>query len=251
LITHNIMATAAKSKTRNRQERNKPRCSLNKLGEFASESNPSRRWRIVRDQKYPPVFVTAYYSLARDAIVEYIASGEESPDILIDHLKSLQDADYPDRKWWRNRTKSCADALAGFLVDFPSALLRDGIGARPGKKNSRAAFNIEGVRVTVRPDLILEGRDGHGKPVVGAMKLHFSKRHPLSKEAGEYVATMLHRYASERLGADGVKTPPRYSKVVDVFTGEVFEAPKSFKRRREDIRHACQFIASIWERVER
>jgi hypothetical protein len=62
---------------------------------------------------------------------------------------------------------------------------------------------------------------------------------------------MLHRYASERLSTDGVHTPPRFCKVVDVFTGEVFEAPRSFKRRREDIRRACQMIVSIWERVER
>jgi hypothetical protein len=116
-------------------------------------------------------------------------------------------------------------------------------------QSKSACFDIRGVRVSVRPDLYLSGVDGHGKPVAGCLKLHFSKNHPLTETSGQYVATVLHRYTELAFDAGVVYTLPRYCKAINIFTGDFYEAPNSYMRRREAIRDACESIASIWPRV--
>jgi hypothetical protein len=75
--------------------------------------------------------------------------------------------------------------------------------------------------------------------------LYFSKNEPLTNKIGEYIAAILHQYAEARLAKRG-GCDRRLCRVIDVFTGRFFLAPKAIKRKREDITDACQEIERMW-----
>src|SRR5680860_437992 len=66
-----------------------PRFSVNKLGEYLT-AKPSRRKRIIEDQKYPKPFQgTVGYKEAREAIIKYIIK-DYNLEILSDAVKLLK-----------------------------------------------------------------------------------------------------------------------------------------------------------------
>jgi hypothetical protein len=53
----------------------KVKFSVNKLGEYLT-ANPSRRKRIIKDQKNPKGFIVIRYKDARKALVDFFANGK-------------------------------------------------------------------------------------------------------------------------------------------------------------------------------
>ncbi|NBB81196.1 MAG: hypothetical protein GVY36_17455 [Verrucomicrobia bacterium] len=239
------MPTSKNRNTPQPKERSKPRISLNKLGEYAAESSPSRRRRIIRDQKHPKDFILPYYDPVRDAVVSYIANDEADLSPLRDAINKLEE-EAPSSPWKEQRLQSCLDAIAAFRSQFDAILEREKIYAVPARKTDPASIQINGVEVSVRPDLLVYGKDGRGKEIVGAIKLHFSKGHPLDDTSGKYVATLLHRHVEERLAGDDLHPSRKWCLVLDIFEGERFIAPRSYKRRRENLAAACEEIRSTW-----
>jgi hypothetical protein len=95
--------------------------------------------------------------------------------------------------------------------------------------------------------VLLRGANRLKQPVVGAVKLYFSKSFPLSAEGGEYVATAVHE-SVESLEPSAT-ADPRLCQVIDVFGGKVFHAPRAIVRRRKDLYAACEEIVRAWEAV--
>jgi hypothetical protein len=108
---------------------------------------------------------------------------------------------------------------------------------------------VEGVTVSVRPDLYL--RDKRTKELRGIVKLSILKGNTPKDgedpedEAAKYVGTVVHQYANEVISPTA-KIVPANCLVIDVFAQRVYEAPKSFKRRRDDVAAACREIARSW-----
>jgi len=229
------------------RERQEPRISLNKLGEYLAEKNASRRTGIVADQKRPKDAVVPYYDLARDVAVSFLA-GEISRDAVLDEMQRLFSAPEP-RQWFKGRNLSCAYALEHFLSRFENVLEGDLIKVVPVEKTVSSVLLISGVRVSVRPDVLLFGIDRSGHDFVGAIKLHFPRAYPLNSESGQYVATVLHQYIEGTYAAEDVKASRSHCIVIDVFSGEKYVAPAAYKRRRKDIAAGCQQIAALWPRV--
>ena len=50
-------------------------------------------------------------------------------------------------------------------------------------------LTVAGVDISVRPEVVLRGKDRLGNPTVGAVKLYIGKTFPLSDDAAAYVAT--------------------------------------------------------------
>ena len=66
------------------------RISVNKLGEYL-EANPSRRKKIVFDQKNPVAFKTTRYSRAKDIAIEYFEN-EFNDEIIVRGIDELENA---------------------------------------------------------------------------------------------------------------------------------------------------------------
>ncbi len=227
-------------------ERINPRISLNKLGEYITAS-PARRRRIIHDQKFPQVFITARYTDAQEVIAEYIAGGMRAADLIpkaMDRLLSLP----PRTEWESQNNNLCAEALDHFLevaeqLDIGDA---DCSTTDPEQPASVAIANVE---ISVRPEVVLTVTTGKRKGTIGAIKLAFSKTFKLSEEAGEHIASLLFHYM-DKTKPRGLSVSREKCILVDVFGEQITLAPKSYKRRMKDVVAACQEIDALWPKIK-
>lgn len=223
--------------------REAPRVSLNALSEYLVASAAGRR-RIIQEQKRPKPFQVAYYSEAEDAIARYLASDDRNLLDLQLNFKQLQKGGKsPD--WELGRRDTGIEALEGFKKLVPELPL-NGLEVRRGPQKSRY-LEVSGVTVSVRPEALLVQGTGDNRRL-GAVKLYFSKSKPLSEERGRYASTILHAYLETFYTKVGVPDY-RICMVIDVFAGKIHTAPRTYKRKRQDVEAACLEINLLWSEV--
>ncbi len=226
-------------KIRVRQE---PRISVSKLGEYAAVNDAARRRRIVCDQKRPKDYITPFYAEAQDFLTDFLLGGARSHEVLWEAVDMFSSAE-ASTPWQESRNQANADALVSFLGVVDELNLSD-FSLRRGQQDPPKLL-IQGVSVSVRPEVVFTSQNRLGNVTEGAVKLYINKSHLLSEEAGAYTATTLHQFVSAYPYADGF-CDYRLCYVVDVFGQHVFTAPRSFKQRRKSIEAACEEIKRAW-----
>lgn len=219
-----------------------PRISANKLGEYLV-SPPLRRQCIIERQKYPCSYIGAYYEPARSVIVDFIGGVIDRAELL---ARAEQIVAGPHESTYAmHKSHGCAAAILRFLDLEPRLDLR---GMKPVLVERHVKLDVEGVDVSVYPDVVLEGHDAKLRPTVGAIKLHFPKSHPHTEASAQYVATLLRMYAKLAMAERG-RVNEDACIVVDVFAGRVLSAPRGYRRRWRDIGAACDEIRRVWPTV--
>lgn len=227
----------------------KPRISANKLGEYIVEK-PHRQQQIVKNQKYQKGFIIKRYNIARSVITNFFMKKTSKEELLFE-IKGLLTSEYSKNasSFQRQDNQLSIEALEVFansdlldLLDLPDLDKLDNIRVKKGLNN----LLIEGVEVSVQPDILIKGKI-RNKDFVGAIKLHISKSHHLTKEAGEYVATVIHEYLEKEYPQFKVKL--EFCISIDVFTGEYFIAPRSHKKMKKNIKAACKAIKLLWSNL--
>lgn len=217
-----------------------PHVSANHLGEYLVGS-PAARKRIVHTEAKPVDPALRLYTEARTAITEYLCQGLKA-EVLEAHRQRLVSSSVLDEHEAR-RVAFNVEALHSFEQLVPSLGLDDLLLTPAGEEPP--ALHMAGVTVLVRPQVVLQRMARTGGVEVGVLKLYFSKTHPMAERAAEYVATTLHLYAEQHLAALG-PTDAGLCRVVDVFAGRVYRAPKAMTRRVQDMAHACEEIGERW-----
>ncbi|WP_163778611.1 hypothetical protein [Myxococcus vastator] len=220
--------------------RESPRVSVNKLGQYLT-ATPSLRKRIIQGQKHPVDPRHLRYPAAAQAIIEFLCGGRDEV-ILRYHQRRLLNAQ-PESDYDAHRLALCAEALQRCLVSA-GGLSTQAIASPVDADLPPLA--LAGVDISVRPDVLLRSVDAQGLMRSGLLKLYFSKHTPLDERSGQYIATVLQRYAEERLEQRG-PVDPQLVGVFDVFAGRLFQAPKAQQRRMNDVRLACEEIAARWD----
>jgi hypothetical protein len=216
-----------------------PIFSLNGLMRYL-HTKPAGRARITGEQKRPSDIATGYYDPAADAIGRFIAKGMVDESILSEEASRLAAASEDEEA--RVSAQANIEAIEAFREHYHKLNFR---GLTPSRgKDAGAWLRIGGVEVDVRPEIVLGGTV-KGERRAGALKLYFSKSHPLTRAAAEYGAALVKRYCEERL-AGGAKVRPQDCSIFEVRTGEIYHAPSSSVRRMKEIEAACEEIALRW-----
>lgn len=217
-----------------------PSLSLNQLALYLT-SDARKRKRVIEQRKDPQVFRVNWYEFAQDKIVQFIAAGCEDEDILVaevDRLLALS----PKNDYEETRNNTNAEAIEDFLYVYQDLTI-DPLSPKKGKDNA-PKIEINGVEISVRPDILLSGNH-RGEKRLGAIKLYFSKGNALGQTSGAYISTVLHEYLS-RHHSKTASISRRYCQVLDVFGQAVYEAPASTKRRLSIIEDACEEVKLWW-----
>jgi len=231
--------------------RNEARISVNKLGEYLG-ATPSKRHKLLNDQKRPAAFKAPYYQEAERPIVDYLTS-KINIDSLVDTARKLLERS-PGSDWDEHRNPNCADAILHLAkIKQTDALMEF---EREAGQRTNGKIMISGLPVSVRPEVILKGKDRSGNPVYGAIKLNISGSLTLNGQVGthpvgEYVATTVHQYMEQYLADNGMegKAKPGMCYVVDVFARQVYQAPNNCRSMRKDIAAACDEIKNQWPHI--
>jgi hypothetical protein len=216
-----------------------PRISVNKLAEYLS-APPARRKRIIHDQKEPKTFVVARYTEAERAITEAICGRSLRP---VEHALKALEGQVARSDFAAETAQLCWDALSSFADLWEEGLLDiDGLELRPGDNNA-PKLEVGGVAISVRPEIFTAGVE-RGETTVGAIKFCLSKTNPLDAASGANAATVVRHFVETHRSEGRVDSASII--VVDVFSRQVFTAPKSYKRRLADVAAACEEIALRW-----
>lgn len=114
---------------------------------------------------------------------------------------------------------------------------------------------IEGLEVSIRADLLVDGSSRKGDNLVGAAVLRMTQsgektESAISKrrEMGLFVATLARAHAEQNLAGNSLPAN-KLCMSIDVQHGEVFTAPTSSTQRMNNLTNACRFIVALWPTV--
>ncbi|QRR35655.1 hypothetical protein JNX00_07280 [Hydrogenophaga sp. YM1] len=215
--------------------------SVNKLAEMLVTTSPTRRRRIVFDQKHPSANIVARYRQAVEPVASYLTNGRDL-DVLKNASRVLR-ADGSGTAWSIEDKTNTADALERF-AEFADQLPGDATYSQG--PHDAAKLLIAGVSVSVRPDFLLT-LERRRRLYVGALKLHYIKNpeSALNRAGAEYVAVLLHEWLRQ-YGPEGHTPLHSHCMSIDVFRRSVVHAPRSLSKRWDDITAACEEIAVRW-----
>ena len=232
-----------------RREYVKPRITANKLAEYMAASATTQE-RIIRESHESSPVRAAMYGHARRAICSFLKDMGRDIRPLVAAEKKLQS------RLNNPRSSSWVVMDSQNSIEAIHAAQRMHNDLKPyvfvEAPNSSVILPINGVNVSIRPDLYIHGRGG-GHDQIGAaifrmMKYDDPKASTKRDDMGVYVAVLL------KLMLDRHNHSPRVPAnklcmAIDVQRGQVVLAPRTFKRHSNNLHSACSFIASHWNRV--
>ncbi|MGH6896000.1 MAG: hypothetical protein ACREJ5_05575 [Geminicoccaceae bacterium] len=216
-----------------------PKIGLTQLSEYMV-ATPGRRRAIVEEINDPKPYIVAVYNDASDLMIRYCSAGSSAQTIanagLADLHAKASSPTLSDPQ--RQNARLCIEAIEGAVKMFAGLNLPEceivplAQGAPP--------MMIEGVQVNVRPEAIIRQVVGRNRPGVGAIKFYFPRTKKLSAERAAYMGTILQWYCEHSFANS--EADHRLCSIIDAVGGKVHAAPKATKRRREDVRGACEEI---------
>ena len=221
-----------------------PRLSVNKLGEYMT-AKAGRQNKILFDAKHPQDFITPFYKDAAEAIAKSISGGLEDLSSLESTARLLGEKN-PSRVTDMRRFAGNIDAIETFMNIAGDVDLK-GIEPRLGTHQANHIV-VNGVHISVRPEITLHLKKRNGEPLVGGVKLHFPKSFPLTAEAADYISACIQLYARDHLGSHGAPSHA-HCYVIDMAGGRVHPGAKAIKARIKDVEETCKQIATIWPTI--
>lgn len=221
-----------------------PRISANKLAEFMTAKSARQR-QILRDQKYPSDFKGMYYKEAAEAIARCIASNLEDVSVLANTIGALSQST-ATKIGTRRRIDANIDALETFQTMLDDVALEN-VEANLGAHSSQRLV-IQGIEVSVRPEITLAGQSKKGGALIGGIKLHFPRTFSLDDDAAGYVSALVQEWCRQNRADEGLPHGP-HCYVIDVGAKRVCSGVRSTAARMRDIEAACRNIAALWPSI--
>ena len=161
-----------------------PRISVNKLGEYIT-SRATRQTKILRDQKFPPEYMTTYYREAEESISQFIAT--ELQDFgIIERKISILEQIPSDNVYNNRRLSGNIEAIECFMNVMDKVDLG---GASPTLGPQTAMLTVSNVNVSVRPEIILTKIEQKWPSPSGRHQASFSQVKP-TKQRGMFVHSL-------------------------------------------------------------
>jgi len=237
----------------------RPELSANQLSEFI-DASPIRKEGILRQARYvaressPP---RIRYSDARRSIAQFLADKVRNFTILNDAKNKCQliiEESTTGRKQISDFALSDAKLSIESIDAFIGAINPLGLSAMAFTlgEDRPPRLSIEGVAISVRPDVIVTSINTKREPIVGGLLMYFGKNGESDTEKiserrthGLVSATLVYRYAAQHLSTRG--SPERkLCMALDIFVQKIHRTPASNVRRMESIDAACRIAAAMW-----
>lgn len=223
-----------------------PSISVNKLGEYIV-SRGNRQREILRDRKFPTDYKGMYYRESSEAIASCLASSMQDTSALARTMRILEQMT-PEKVGTQRRINANIDAIEIFDGLLDSIEFHGGepeLGPHTAPRLTR-----HGVQVSVRPEIVLRGSGKNGQPLLGGVKLHFSRTRPLNDESAGYVSAVVQEFCREKLAGNETVHAP-YCFVIDLGSNRIYPGVKSTIQRMKDVEAECRNIAGLWPTIER
>lgn len=222
----------------NRDPRNSPRFSVNKIAEYML-ATPRRRRSLIIDQiKHPTVKVITYED-ARRVLVRFFGDPGRGARQLLESASLLRDRAAVSDDEHRNKCLLASARAVEAFAPIAERIRIAGVLTVPGPRRN-ADVTMGGVRIVVTPDVCFLERGTERR--IGALKFHFPRTTTLDPDALRYVAALVFHYLKEQRDSP----QRRMCIAVDVFSERYESAPRSMTDRLKNVEAACEEIAERW-----
>lgn len=228
--------------------RENPRISVSKIVEYL-EAGAGRRRSILIDQKFPQDSIISYYRDTFEGIEKFMTSGFDESTIE-SCIQKLHNAEFTSPQQ-ATRISSCIAGLQAMLrlSDRLKSLL-DGLIIEPASRFQLPSLQINNVMISVRPEFYVRAKNLDGSESLGLVKFYIGKQRGLSVYGGECAALIAEQHLSNM--RQPYCTPDRNLVImVDLFGGNIFKTPRSYRKKLTDIEACCAEINQVWGGLER
>lgn len=217
--------------------RSTPRISVSKLGEYLA-APPRRRRRIIKDQYQPRDAIVARYREGRAALQSYLVGNLDEAGL---RAEMRRIGNLPTNgKWARVEQQLSLSAIDRFL-DIADDIDLEGEVFQLAADRSRLL--VAGVDISVRPDVVMVINTGSRRSY-GAVKLILTRSVPPTEVTAAYIGTALAQHLQEQFPDSEIARDR--CQVVDVMSGRIWKAPRTYKNNLADIEAGCEEIARLW-----
>jgi len=215
-----------------------PRISINQLGEFVFATN-SKKYRILRDQKFGNKITSPYYRPAENAILRAFNGRVFDPaSIAIDRSTIEQKEAIKPQQLAKRANNSMM--LTRFMEIEAAARPVDGE-HRVVRQNEKIV--LDGVTVSVRPEIVTTCDNG----LFSYTKFRFSKSE-VSADSSEIILLTLLKFGQEQ-SRDGRQLDPEHTKLIDCFNRNVIFGHTLPRVREHQLAMALREIVAIWPTI--
>ena len=216
------------------------------------ESSDTARIGMIQRANAQPAYTVTRYQDARTAICAYLSDFARNINPLVAAETMLDNrANDPSEGPLRHEDARLSIEALHALQRMNNLVSPYTFGRAPARQKK---LMISGVEVSVRADLLVYGV-GPDADKIGAAVLRMTKDDTASqpakekrKRVGLYVATLVAMHVEKNLAPD--RHPSiKLCMSIDIQHLQVFTAPTRNTRRVNDLKNACRFIASLWNRV--
>jgi hypothetical protein len=241
-------------------DKKSPELSANQLSEFLTATH-TRKEGILRQARYIARESSAApirYSDVRRAIASYLADPSRNTAGIygirekFNNIVESAQAGQQMSDFTLSNARLSVEAIDAFLGSL-NEIKFGGLSFALGDSHA-PRVTIEGVGISVRPDVVVLAKNKKLEPIVGGLLMYFSKDVEKEEKADERknhgltAATLVHRYATDHLFDQGVPTQ-KLCISLDVFAKKPHQAPASNVRRRDNMEAACRSIALHWPTI--
>lgn len=218
--------------------------SLLSLAHYMVAKIDARAGIVANSRKKNPA-AAHRYSRAKEEVLQILRGDRALIDVkLLDAATEFRNRT-PKSEWDASDLGFSSDALDK-LRTFYSEI---DLGSRPPSRRRKwPRLVLEGVAISVTPDLILR-EEGRVRKV-GALKVRFGSSRIMDEEEGMYAAMILRYYLLAQLKDKSQRISPKLCQVADVSTGQVFQSPVAYKRQMGKVRLACTEFRAQWLAAE-
>lgn len=223
----------------------KPEINVRFLADYMAASERKKR-TIVVGCKYRSLARMLQHREAKVVIANTIRSGADTAAELkakADFIRGkLTDDDFEE-----TTNEANADYVKRFsevmhTVKMPTAELL------PGK--TYPAQNINGLKVSFAPDLLLRRQTKTNKLQRGALILRYAKGKALSQEVAEYQSAAILGLLQLLPDEEQAEPEKAICLTLDAYGGDIYPAPGAAKTLWENTKAACASIAERWPNIQ-
>jgi hypothetical protein len=224
----------------------KPQMSVRSLADYMAASDQARR-TVVRGCKYRAIAKIVQHDDAKLTIAKYMLGGGGDPEILTAAAEFIRNK-LADDDFDAECNEHNADYIARFAKVVENVELPKGAELEASKQF--AAQNLNGVKVTFTPSLLVRRATKKNTLKTGALMLRYKKGAKLNPEVAAYQSSAIHGVLCLYGVPQDVEVDRALSFTLDAYSGTLYPAPGNAVSRFNNIKAACATIAEAWDNIQ-
>lgn len=224
----------------------KPQMSARFLADYMAASDQARR-TILRGCKYRAIARIVQHDDAKLAITKYLLGSKFDPTALEAEAEYVRNKIY-DSDFEKDCNEINADYIDRFSKVSENLNLPKNSQWAAGK--TYPAQEINGLKVSFAPNLLVSRPGKKNLTKVGAMMLRYKKGSALSEEVACFQSSIIHGLMCSYGGEPEHEVDPKICFTLDAHTGTAHCAPTNAVSRFNNVKAACATIADAWDNIK-